>query len=398
MKEKERAENQRRERLEMEREKPASRGPPTHAVLYDEENRSCGRVPFVFSLVGGVALPEGGTGPALVAQPQSRQLGAPMYHSTPQAHHSMPPAHQSTSHGQTVGRSQSLRTQHMKAKTAHPSSRPSSRESEPTAESYATARGISPEDRGRLPPGASDFPPTNAGYDGRYPPLPQPHPRHPDHPGPQLQARTTSRSHHHPDTSAMYAVPAAPTKPSLDALIAAQIASPHPIPGIHHSVPARNNPWDDLFATSLYGLAYSSLAREEKKEVQRLKIIRGAQISASGSKGLAKIKAREIGTGVKSVGREMGRRVRGKREEEVHPLEYEFDAVGNMYARYADEPDSSYRVEERHAVPVPVKEERRETEQRPASRISERSGRSGQSARTVAPSALNGRRYLEGQV
>lgn len=325
-------------------------------MLYDEENRACGRVPVLFSLMP--VQTEGGMAPALVAQPQPQPQPAP------QVHQPQPQSHQ---------RSQPLRTQHLRQKTplgypGGPNSRSSSRESQPTAESYTTARGISPTERlqPRPPQGAPDLPP---GYEGRYP-FPPPVGRRERPLPPTPQAAVV-----HPVPAGPLPSPTAPAhKTNLDALIAAQIASPHPIPGIHHSVPARDNPWDDLFATALYGIAYSSLARDEKKQVQKMKILRGAQISASGSKGLAKIKAGEARNAIKSVKGKMKR----SKEREYTQADYEFDAEGNMYARYADL-DTSYRL----GV------ERRE---RPVSSASHRSSRSGRSARTT------GRRYHEGQV
>lgn len=342
----------RRVRRAEKKEKERERGPPTHAVLYDEENRACGRVPVLFSLMP--VQTEGGMAPALVAQPQPQPQSAPQV---------QPQSHQ---------RSQSLRTQHLRQRVplaypGGPNSRPSSRESQPTAESYTTARGISPTERPqpRPPRGAPDFPP---GYEGRYPSHPQVERRErPLPPTPQATAAHTA-------PAAPLPSPTASHKANLDALIAAQIASPHPIPGIHHSVPARDNPWDDLFATALFGIAYSSLVREEKKQVQKMKILRGAQISASGSKGLAKIKAGEGRAAIKSV---KGRMKRSK-EKEYTQEDYEFDAEGNMYARYADL-DESYRLGA-------------EGKERPASSASHRSFRSGRSARTT------GRRYREGQV
>lgn len=401
----EKQEKQREQESEKMEKARASRGPPTHAILYDEEERNCGRVPLVFSLVGGVSLPDGSVGPALVAQPQIQAKPKPaVVHSTPKDR-------------QSDTRAQSLRTHHMKAKMppsyTGQNSRPSSHESGPTSEThgtYVTARGISPAERAQstqsrpLPrlPGAPP-PATATGYDGRYPPLPaQPA-------QPTQTARQTSVTFAPPPQPAVqntYTVPATPItnkEPTLDALIAAQIATPHPIPGIHHSVPQRDNVWDDLFATALYGLAYSSLSRNEKKEVQRTKIVRGAQISASGSKGLAKIKAAEVKTGVNVVGRSVAQRMgRMKPARAYTQQDYEFDAVGNMYARYADEVDESWRGGEVRPVP-PVKTEREQREQRPASRASVasgRSGRSGHSARTVAPNpnGTDGRRYLEGEV
>lgn len=348
----------RRARRAKKKEKERERGPPTHAVLYDEENRACGRVPVLFSLMP--VQTEGGMAPALVAQTQPQLQPAPQV---------QPQSHQ---------RSQSLRTQHLRQKMplaypGGPNSRPSSRESQPTAESYTTARGISPTERPqpRPPRGAPDFPP---GYEGRYPSHQVERRERPLPPTPQATAAHT--------------VPAAPVpspaasahKANLDALIAAQIASPHPIPGFHHSVPPRDNPWDDLFATALFGIAYSSLAREEKKQVQKTKILRGAQISASGSKGLAKIKAGEARTAIRSVKGKMKR----SKEREYTQEDYEFDAEGNMYARYADL-DTSYTIPT-PAGSVPVAKER------PASSASHKSSRSGRSARTT------GRRYHEGQV
>lgn len=341
----------------------------------------------MFTLVPNVAQPEWGTGPALVTRPQHTN---PQAQATAQVH--QPQGHQ---------RTQSLRTQprmrkesaQRKMPLAYPGasdSRPSSRESQPTSESFTTARGASPNDpyghpQPRLPrgshplTGARDYPPA-AGYDGRYPPHPAAGQGMRDHERRPYAVPLAERLHRPvpptPDEAlvAPPAVPSASRMMNLDAMIAAQIASRNLIPGVHASNPPRDNKWDDLFATALFGCAYTALSREEKKHVQGMKLRRGAQIAASGAKGLAKEKAGPVLHRLAEL--------KSGRSKAYTQADYERDAMQqNDYAIYASHPDLSYG-----AAPAAEK-------QRSASHGSSKSGGSG---RTAHPNA--GRRHHEGQV
>lgn len=303
-----------REREKAEKEE-TERGPPTHAVLYDEQNRSCGRVPVMFGLVPSIALSGGGVGPALVAHEPPPPSTAPQVH-------------------KPLARPVSSRAPPHKHSATAPS-RPSSgksRDSQPSNESYQTARGIAPsKGRSRPRPLSAQAPESqNTGFDGRYPPqqqrerkpIPTMTPQHLNKPVPPLPPSPATDD---------------PRKHDLDALIAAQICSSGPIPGVFQSNPPRDNKWDDVFATALFGRAYSSLAYEEKKDVQRAKIKRGAQIAASGTKGYAREKAEKTQERLKMF-------KKGEKEKVYSQEDYERDAgvKVNEYAIYADQKESAY--------------------------------------------------------